>query len=84
MHQMQYGAPPQGYGISGPPVYGQPYGRGGYPPQVPQYGAQPPQGMDRRGKVTTIAVGGAVAWCRGMEDDGNGGYVGKTCADWAV
>ncbi|EFW99582.1 glycine-rich RNA-binding protein [Grosmannia clavigera kw1407] len=43
MHQAPYGAAPQGYQMGGPPVYQQ-YGRGGYPPQVPQYGGQPNQG----------------------------------------
>lgn len=41
MPQVQYGVPPQGYPMSGPPMYGQAYGRGGYPPQGQQYGGQP-------------------------------------------
>ncbi|KJR81692.1 uncharacterized protein SPSK_00809 [Sporothrix schenckii 1099-18] len=45
MQGVPYGVPPQGYAMSGPPMYGQSYGRGGYPPQG-QYGGQPAPEMD--------------------------------------
>lgn len=45
MPQMSFGVhPQQQFAMAGPPMYAQPYGRGGYPPQMPQYGAPPPQG----------------------------------------
>jgi len=48
MPQMAFGMhPQQGYPMGGPPMYAQPYGRGSYPQQVPQYGAPPPHGKEK-------------------------------------
>ncbi|KLU87499.1 hypothetical protein MAPG_06499 [Magnaporthiopsis poae ATCC 64411] len=43
MTQMPYGVHPQQYQMPGQHMYAQAYGRGGYPAQVPGYGAPPAQ-----------------------------------------
>jgi hypothetical protein len=46
MPQMPFGVHPQQQYPMAPPMYAQPYGRGGgYPPQMQQYGAPQAQGM---------------------------------------
>lgn len=42
--QMAYGMPQQQYPMQSQPAYGQAYARGGYPQQMPAYGAAPAQG----------------------------------------
>ena len=43
MGQMPFGQHQQ-YPMAAPPMYAPQYGRGGYPPQMPQYGGPPAQG----------------------------------------